>query len=123
MFNLVFSDLYFFIYAGFYNGIYFNLGSTNMIIDYLIVIFSSIIMALILKVPLLPSSRYSFANSALFPTPVIAVGLLSIFFILNYYFAYNGMLLSLIIGLFSALFVKYLFYYVFPSPNNGDDSI
>ncbi len=123
MFNLIFSDLYSFIYAGFYNGIYLNLGSNNMVIDYLIVIFSSIIMALILKIPLLPPNRYSFVNSALFPTPIIAVGLLSIFFILGYYFAYNGMLLSLIIGISSALFVKYLFYYVFPSPNNGDDVI
>ena len=121
MFDLIFSSLNSVIYGGVYNGIYLTLGSNNMFIDYLISIFSSIIMALILKVPLLPQSRYSFNTSALFPTPVIAIGILSIFFILGYYFAYNGILLSLIIGIASALFVKYLFYYVFPTPN-GDDS-
>lgn len=121
MFNLIFNGLNSVIYGGIYNGIYLTLGSNNMIIDYLISIFSSIIVALILRVPLLPHDKYSFNTSALFPTPVISVGILSIFFILGYYFAYDGMLLSLIIGIASALFVKYLFYYVFPSPN-GDDS-
>ena len=121
MFNLIFISLNSVIYGGIYNGIYLTLGSNNMIIDYLISIFSSIIIALLLRLPLLPQDRYSFNVSALFPTPVISIGILSIFFILGYYFAYDGMLLSLIIGVASALFVKYLFYYVFPTPN-GDDS-
>ena len=121
MFNLIFISLNSVIYGGIYNGIYLTLGSNNMIIDYLISIFSSIIVALLLRVPLLPQNRYSFDVSAIFPTPVISIGILSIFFILGYYFAYDGMLLSLIIGIASALFVKYLFYYVFPTPN-GDDS-
>ena len=122
MFNLICGSLNSVIYGGIYNGIYLTLGSNSMIIDYLIAIISSIIVALILKVPLMPKSRYSFNTSALYPTPVIAVGILSIFFILGYYWAYDGMILSLIIGIASALFVKYLFYYVFPAPNNGDDS-
>ena len=89
-----------------------------MIIDYLIVILVSIIFALILRLPLLPSKpyRYSFDVSALYPTPIIAIGVLSLFFILNYSFAFEGKLLALIIGICSALFVKYLFFYVFPKP-------
>lgn len=66
--------------------------------------------------------RYSFDVSALYPTPIIAIGILSIFLVLNYTFMYNGLLLAIIIGILSALFVKYLFYIVFPKVvGNGDD--
>ena len=34
---------------------------------------------------------------------------------------YNGLLLAVIIGILSALFVKYLFDFVFPKPLNGDE--
>ena len=93
----------------------------DMILDYLVAIIVSIIIALILRVPLMPSDRYSFDVSAVFPTPIIAMGVLSFFLVLNYTFAFNGLLLAVIIGVCSALFVKYLFYYVFPSPEGGDD--
>lgn len=94
------------------------LGSSNLFIDYLIVIIVSIIVALILRLPFLPDKpyRYSFNVSALYPTPVIAIGILSFFFILNYSFIFEGKLLALIIGICSALFVKYLFFYIFPKP-------
>lgn len=94
------------------------LGSSNLFIDYLIAIIVSIIVALILRLPLLPDKpyRYSFNVSALYPTPIIAIGILSFFFILNYSFIFEGKLLALIIGICSALFVKYLFFYIFPKP-------
>ncbi|WP_303247312.1 energy-converting hydrogenase A subunit A EhaA [uncultured Methanobrevibacter sp.] len=118
MLNLILDSFNSVIFTGAYNGIYTSLGSSNLIIDYLIVILVSIIFALILRLPLLPSKpyRYSFDVSALYPTPIIAIGVLSLFFILNYSFAFEGKLLALIIGICSALFVKYLFFYVFPKP-------
>lgn len=118
MLNLILDSFNSVIFTGAYNGIYTSLGSSNLIIDYLIVILVSIIFALILRIPLLPSKpyRYSFDVSALYPTPIIAIGVLSLFFILNYSFAFEGKLLALIVGICSALFVKYLFFYVFPKP-------
>lgn len=118
MLNLILNSFSSVIFTGTSNGIYTSLGSSNLIIDYLIVILASIIVALILRLPLLPSKpyRYSFDVSALYPTPIIAIGILSLFFILNYSFAFESKLLALIIGICSALFVKYLFFYVFPKP-------
>lgn len=86
--------------------------------DYLIAMISSIIIALALKLPLLPSKpyRFSFDVSALFPTPIIAIGILSFLFVLNY----NGFILAILTGVFSGFFVKYLFYYVFPKPLKED---
>ena len=86
----------------------------------------SIIVALLLRIPLLPGKpyRYSFDVSALYPTPIMAIGVFSIFLVLNYTFMYNGIVLAIIIGILSALFVKYLFDFVFPKPldeNSGDD--
>ena len=34
---------------------------------------------------------------------------------------YNGLVLAIIIGILSALFVKYLFDFVFPKPLDGDE--
>ena len=64
--------------------------------------------------------RYSFDVSALYPTPIIAIGIFSIFLVLNYTFIYNGIVLAAIIGIISALFVKYLFDFVFPKPLDED---
>lgn len=118
MFNLIFESFNSVIFTGTSNGIYMALGSSNLFIDYLIAIIVSIIVALILRLPLLPDKpyRYSFNVSALYPTPIIAIGILSFFFILNYSFIFEGKLLALIIGICSALFVKYLFFYIFPKP-------
>ena len=98
-----------------------TIGYYDIILAYIVAIIVSIIIALILKVPLMPSDRYSFDVSAIYPTPIFARGILSLFFVLNYTFAYNGLLLAVIIGVCSALFVKYLFYYIFPAPNDGED--
>ena len=65
--------------------------------------------------------RDSFDVSAIYPTPIIAIGILSLFLVLNYTFMYNGLVLAVIIGVCSGLFVKYLFNYVFPSPVEGED--
>lgn len=92
-----------------------------LIIGYLITILVSIIMAKGLKLPLLPEKpiRYSFEVSAIFPTPIIAMGILAIFYRLEYTFLFHGLILSVIIGILSAIFTKYLFYHVFPKPPKG----
>ena len=86
----------------------------GIIVDYVIVIIVAIALALILRLPLLPSKpiRYSFDVSALYPTPLIAIGVYSIFFV----FKISGILIAILIGIFTALFVKYLFFKVFPKP-------
>ena len=98
-----------------------TIGYFDMVLAYLVAIIVSIIVALILRVPLMPADRYSFDVSAIYPTPIIAIGIFSLFLVLNYTFMYNGLVLAIIIGVCSGLFVKYLFNYVFPSPNEGED--
>jgi energy-converting hydrogenase A subunit A len=81
-------------------------------------------MALILKLPLLPEKprRFSWTKSALFPTPVIAIGILAIMYSTKFYWIYDGLVLAIVIAISSALFVKYLFDHVFPKPIVGEYS-
>ena len=127
MFDLVYDTIFFASYGSVYGLGNIAISSFDVILAYIVAIIVSIIVTLILKIPLLPSKpyRYSFDVSALYPTPVIAIGIFSIFLVLNYTFIYNGMVLAAIIGILSALFVKYLFDFVFPKPldeNGGEDS-
>ena len=126
MFDLVFDTLYFASYSNFYGLGNISLSSVDILLAYIAAIVCSIAAALLLRLPLLPGKpyRYSFDVSALYPTPIIAIGILSIFLVLNYTFMYNGLLLAVVIGVLSALFVKYLFDFVFPKPpdeNTGED--
>ena len=126
MFDLVFDTIYFASFSNFYGLSNISLSSFDIILAYIVAIVCSILIALVLRLPLLPSKpyRYSFDVSALYPTPIIAIGILSIFLVLNYTFMYNGLVLAIVIGVLSALFVKYLFDFVFPKPldeNAGED--
>ena len=126
MFDLVFDPIYFASFSNFYGLSNLSLSSFDILLVYVVAIVCSIIVALVLRLPLLPSKsyRYSFDVSALYPTPIIAIGILSIFLVLNYTFMYNGLVLAVVIGVLSALFVKYLFDFVFPKPldeNAGED--
>ena len=126
MFDFVFDTIYFSSYSNFYGLGNISISSFDIILAYVVAIVCSIAVALVLKIPLLPSKpyRYSFDVSAVYPTPIIAIGILSIFLVLNYTFMYNGLVLAIVIGVLSALFVKYLFDFVFPKPlddNAGDD--
>lgn len=122
MFDLVFNTLFFASYGGAYGLGNITLGSFDILLAYIVTIICSIVVALVLKLPLLPSKpyRYSFDVSAIYPTPIIAIGILSIFLVLNYTFMYNGLVLAIVIGVLSALFVKYLFDFVFPKPLSED---
>lgn len=122
MFDFVFNAIYFASYGNVYGFSSISLSSVDIILAYIVAIICSIVVALILKLPLLPSKpyRYSFDVSAIYPTPIIAMGILSLFFVLNYTFIYNGLVLAIIIGVLSVLFVKYLFDFVFPKPLDED---
>ena len=122
MFDLIYNTMFFASYGNVYGLANIATGSFDVLLAYVVAILSSVIVALILKVPLLPEKpyRYSFDISALYPTPIIAGGILSIFLVLNYTFMYNGLVLAIVVGILSAFFVKYLFYYVFPVPLNED---
>ena len=123
MFDLVDSTIFFASYGNVFGLSNISISPFDIVLAYIVTIIVSIVVALVLKLPLLPGKpyRYSFDVSAIYPTPIIAIGLLSIFLVLNYTFMYNGLLLAVIIGILSALFVKYLFDFVFPKPLNEDE--
>ena len=122
MFDLVYNTISFASYGNVFGLSSIAISSFDIILAYIAAIVVSIVVALLLKIPLLPSKpyRYSFDVSALYPIPIIAIGILSIFLVLNYTFMYNGLVLAIVIGVLSALFVKYLFDIVFPKPLNDD---
>ena len=122
MFDLVYNTIFFASFGNIYGLSNITLSLFDVLLAYVVAILVSIIVALILRLPLLPSKpyRYSFDVSALYPTPIIAIGIFSIFLVLNYTFIYNGIVLAAIIGIISALFVKYLFDFVFPKPLDED---
>lgn len=122
MFDLVYNTISFASYGNVFGLSSIAISSFDIILAYIAAIVVSIVVALLLKIPLLSSKpyRYSFDVSALYPTPIIAIGILSIFLVLNYTFMYNGLVLAIVIGVLSALFVKYLFDIVFPKPLNDD---
>ncbi|MBR3139685.1 MAG: energy-converting hydrogenase A subunit A EhaA [Methanobrevibacter sp.] len=118
MFDFMFGTIFYGSYG--LNNI--SISSLDILLAYIVTMIVSILVALILRLPLLPNKpyRYSFDVSALYPTPIIAIGILSIFLVLNYTFMYNGLILAIVVGVLSALFVKYLFDFVFPKPLNED---
>lgn len=122
MFDLVYNTIFFASYGNIFGLSNITISSFDVLLAYIVTIIVSIIVALVLKIPLLPSKpyRYSFDVSALYPTPIIAIGIFSIFLVLNYTFMYNGLVLAVVIGVLSALFVKYLFDFVFPKPLDED---
>ena len=126
MFDLIYNAIFFASYGNIFGLSNITIGLFDVLLAYVVTIIASIVVALILKIPLLPGKpyRYSFDVSAIYPTPIIAIGIFSIFLVLNYTFMYNGLVLAVVIGALSALFVKYLFDFVFPKPldeDNGED--
>lgn len=103
-----------------------HVNETYLILNYLIAVIVSIVIALGLRLPLLPRRpiRFSFDKSAIFPTPIFAIGFLAICFSVNFFWFYNGILLAIFWGVVSALFVKFAFDIVFPNPpeENEEDT-
>jgi energy-converting hydrogenase A subunit A len=100
------------------------IGDWTIILSYLISIIVSFVVALIIKLPLTGEKpiRFSWVNSATFPTPIIAIGLLALCFSINFYWVMNGLVLAIIFGVVSPFIVKYLFDYIFPEPPILDES-
>ena len=123
MFNLINTTLFFASYGNIANITNITISPMDIALAYIVTIIVSIVVAYALRIPLLPSKpyRYSFDVSAIYPTPIIAMGIFSIFLVLNYTFMYNGLVLAIVIGILSALFVKYLFDFVFPKPLSEDE--
>ena len=123
MFNLIDTTLFFASYGNIANITNITISPMDIALAYIVTIIVSIVVAYALRIPLLPSKpyRYSFDVSAIYPTPIIAMGIFSIFLVLNYTFMYNGLVLAIVIGILSALFVKYLFDFVFPKPLSQDE--
>ena len=99
MFDLMCNAIFFASYGNYFGLNNITIGLFDVLLAYIVTIIVSIVVALVLKLPLLPGKpyRYSFDVSAIYPTPIIAIGILS------------------------ALFVKYLFDFVFPKPLDGDE--
>ena len=126
MFDLMCNAIFFASYGNYLGLSNITISLFDVLLAYIVTVIVSIVVALILKLPLLPGKpyRYSFDVSALYPTPIIAIGILSLFLVLNYTFMYNGLVLAVVVGVLSAFFVKYLFDVVFPKPldvNAGED--
>ena len=110
-----------------------HVNETYLILNYLIAVIVSVVIALGLGLPLLPKGkpiRFSFDKSALFPTPIFAIGFLAICFSVNFFWIYDGLVLAILWGIVSALFVKFAFDYVLPKPpgeenteNDSDSSL
>lgn len=92
--------------------------TTANMLSYLIAVASAVILAMILRLPLLPEKpmRESWTISVIFPTVIIAIGL---FAIINYFKVYNNIYAAIIIGIFSAIFSKYFLEKAFPKPDLG----
>ncbi len=88
------------------------------LVSYLIAIISAIIIALILGIPILAEKpwRRSWTLTVIFPTPIIAAGLLAISLKLGFRGFYDTLDLALIIGIISAIIVKYIIENIFSKP-------
>jgi len=84
------------------------------IVSYILAVISAIIVGLILRIPILPERpmRNSWTMSLIFPTPIIVLGLTAILFKLGY----ESYLVAVIVGVFSAIFVKYFIEKLLPKP-------
>jgi energy-converting hydrogenase A subunit A len=90
-----------------------------MLTTYILAVISVLILGFILKLPILPEKpmRNSWTISIIFPTLIIAIGLSAIFS----YFKLDGFIyVGLLIGVFSAIFSKFLLERLFPIPDLGD---
>lgn len=82
--------------------------------SYILAVASAMIVGLILRLPILPEKpmRYSWTVSIIFPTSVLAVGFTAVLFKLGY----NGLLVAVLVGVFTAIFAKYFLERVLPRP-------
>jgi energy-converting hydrogenase A subunit A len=88
-------------------------------IGYIIAIASAVIVGLALRLPLLPEKpiRQSWTISVIFPTAVLALGFTAIISELGYPLnGYQEYLVSLVIGVLTAIFSKFILERILPRP-------
>ena len=88
-------------------------------IGYIIAIASAVIVGLTLRLPLLPEKpiRQSWTISVIFPTAVLALGFTAIISKLGYPLnGYQEYLVSLVIGVLTAIFSKFILERILPRP-------
>jgi len=85
-----------------------------LISSYVLAVISAVIVGLLLRIPILPERpmRQSWTISIIFPTAVLALGFNAMVFKLGV----DGLLVSVIIGVLTALFSKYILERVLPEP-------
>src|SRR5664280_2690083 len=88
--------------------------------SYILAVASAMIVGLVLRLPILPEKpmRYSWTVSIIFPTSVLAVGFTAVLFKLGY----NGLLVAVLVGIFTAIFAKYFLERVLPRPQMEESS-
>jgi energy-converting hydrogenase A subunit A len=88
--------------------------------SYILAVASAMILGLVLRLPILPEKpmRYSWTVSIIFPTSVLAVGFTAVLFKLGY----NGLLVAVLVGVFTAIFAKYFLERVLPRPQMEESS-
>ena len=88
--------------------------------SYILAVASAMIVGLVLRLPIIPEKpmRYSWTVSIIFPTSVLAVGFTAVIFKLGY----NGLLVAVIVGVFTAIFAKYFLERVLPRPQMEESS-
>lgn len=88
--------------------------------SYILAVASAMIVGLVLRLPILPEKpmRYSWTVSIIFPTSVLAIGFTAVLFKLGY----NGLLVAVIVGVFTAIFAKYFLERVLPRPQMEESS-
>ncbi len=86
--------------------------------SYLIALAAALLLALALRLPLLPNKpmRQSWTISAVFPTAILALG----FYAMVYELGYQGYIVALITGIITALFAKFILEKVVPKPESED---
>ena len=87
-----------------------------MLESYIVTIITAAVFGLLLKLPILPEKpmRNSWKISVIFPTIIIAIGVFAIF---DYFKIYNGIYTAAIIGIFSAIFSRFILEKIVPIPD------
>jgi energy-converting hydrogenase A subunit A len=91
-----------------------------LISSYVLAVVSAIIVGLLLRIPILPERpmRQSWTISIVFPTSIMALGFNAIVFKLGV----TGLIVSVIIGILTAVFAKYFLERLLPKPIMEDVS-
>ena len=88
------------------------------VFSYLIALAAAMILALALRLPLLPDKpmRDSWTISAVFPTAMLAVG----FYAIVCELGYQGYIVALITGIITALLSKFILEKIVPKPETEE---